>query len=205
MSRPSAGNRKSTAGRSIKGEYIETDTGNKVSRRAKIEGTPNIMLAGRTVIMADVHLRGDLHRTADSATSSSNTTISMGKYTVIATGCTIHPPSRLSRGIMHFYPVKIGDHVYIGPECHVSSISIASHVHIGPRCVLGPFSIVKENVRILDGAVVPQGMVIPPGVVVGGSPARVVGEVPEGWGASGRAGETVEGGELRELVRSIRG
>ena len=106
---------------------------------------------------------------------------------------------------MHFYPMKIGDHVYIGPECHVSSVSIASHVHIGPKCVLGPFSIVKENVKILEGSVIPQGMVIPPGSVVAGSPARVVDEVPEGWGAGGKASETVEGGELRDLVRSIRG
>ncbi|KAI9663825.1 MAG: hypothetical protein M1821_007315 [Bathelium mastoideum] len=205
MSRPSAGHRKSTTSRSIKGEYIETDTGNKVSRRAKIEGTSNIMLAGRTVIMADVHLRGDLHRTADTSGSGSTTTITMGKYTVVSTGCTIHPPSRLSRGQIHYYPMKIGDHVYIGPECSVSSVSIASHVHVEPRCVLGPFSIVKENVKILEGSVVPAGMVIPPGSVVGGSPARVLDEVPEGWGAGGKAGETVEGGELRDLVRSIRG
>ncbi|KAI9709282.1 MAG: hypothetical protein M1820_003402 [Bogoriella megaspora] len=202
MSRPSAGGRKSTASRSVKGEYIETDTGNKISRRAKIEGTPNIMLAGRTVIMADVHLRGDLHRTATEG--SSTTTISMGRYTVVSTGCIIHPPSRLSRGVMHYYPIKIGDHVYIGPECTVSAVTIGNHVHIGPKCVLGPFSIIKENCKILEGSALPQGMVVPPGSVVAGVPARVIDEVPEGWGGGGRGGETVEGGELRELVRSIR-
>jgi dynactin 5 len=160
------------------------------------------MLAGRTVIMADVHLRGDLHRTASE--SSSTTAISMGKYTVVSTGCIIHPPSRMSRGSMHFFPVKIGDHVYIGPECHVSSVGIGSHVHIGPRCVLGPFTIIKDNVQILEGSVLPQGMVVPPGSIVAGQPARVIDEVPEGWGSGGKTGETVEGGELRDLVRSIR-
>ena len=49
---------------------------------------------------------------------------------------------------------------------------------------------------------------VPPNVVVGGQPARIVGEVGEGWGSTiasiGSGGELVEGGDLRELVRSIR-
>lgn len=49
-------------------------------------------------------------------------------------------------------------------------------------------------------------MIIPPGSVVGGRPGRVIDEVGEGWGAgSGGPGEEwVEGGDLRELVRSIK-
>ena len=54
-------------------------------------------------------------------------------------------------------------------------------------------------------------MVIPAGSVVGGQPARILGEVGEGWGISpgaaaggGGTGDWVEGGDLRELVRSIR-
>lgn len=38
------------------------DTGNKISRRAHIEGKQNIMLGGRSVVMAGVTMRGDLHR-----------------------------------------------------------------------------------------------------------------------------------------------
>lgn len=77
---------------------------------------------------------------------------------------------------------------------------------------------IKENVKILPDTVIPANMIIPPGSVVGGRPARVVGEVGEGWGVSGGVGGLgiggvagsgeekgwVEGGDLRELVRSIR-
>lgn len=69
---------------------------------------------------------------------------------------------------------------------------------------------IKENCKILPDTVVPPNMVIPPGSVVGGRPGRIIGEVGEGWGVSvGGIGATdgdawVEGGELRELVRSIR-
>jgi dynactin-5 len=133
--------------------------------------------------------------------------------------------------------MKIGDNVFIGmfhdiitscvnilgthwlspgPNCVISAISISSHVHIGANVTIHAFAIIKENVKILPNTVVPGAMVIAPGSVVGGQPARIVGEVGEGWGMSGGGagnglgmgggGEDkwVEGGDLRELVRSIK-
>lgn len=96
------------------------DSGNKVSRRANISGTANITLGGKTVIMADVHLRGDLTRTKSpdpkiaSAKPQAITSISIGKQTIVATGSVIKPPGRISRGMWTYYPMKIGDNVFIG-------------------------------------------------------------------------------------------
>ncbi|OAK95571.1 trimeric LpxA-like protein [Phaeosphaeriaceae sp. SRC1lsM3a] len=214
MSRPAA--RKAAP----KGEYIETDSGNKVSRRSAITGTANITLGGRTVIMADVQLRGDLHPTRAAPSQSGKevtpTSISIGRCTVISTGSVIKPPCRISRGSVHYYPMKIGDNVFVGPGCTIQAISISSHVHIGEKVTINQFAIIKENVKILPNTVIPANMVIASGSVVGGRPARVVGEVGEGWGVSGGGsggglgvgggGEEkwVEGGDLRELVRSIK-
>lgn len=106
--------------------------------------------------------------------------------------------------------MKIGDNVFIGSDSVIQSAQIASHVHIGDHVVLQPFCIIRENVKILPFTVVPANMVVPPGVVVGGRPARIIGETGEGWGVMSAAiGATdedgwVEGGDLRELVRSIR-
>lgn len=86
-------------------------------------------------------------------------------------------------------------------------MAISSHVYIGANAVLGAFCIIKENCKILPDTVVPANMVVPAGSIVGGKPGRVIGEVGEGWGVGGGlgAGEMwVEGGELRELVRSIK-
>lgn len=63
----------------------DQDTGNKISRKAKIEGKPNIMLGGRTVIMADVYMRGDLHRFSSSSGEGGQgaqptTAISIGRF-----------------------------------------------------------------------------------------------------------------------------
>ena len=214
------------------------DSGNKVSRRAAITGTANITLGGRTVIMADVQLRGDLHPTRSAPSQSGRETtpisINIGRCTVISTGSVIKPPARISRGQVHYYPMKIGDNVFVGkcpncicvsgneadlrsgPNSTISAISISSHVHIGANVTIQPFAIIKENVKILPHTVVPTNMVIASGSVVGGQPARVIGEVGEGWGVGGGGaggglgvgggGEEkwVEGGDLRELVRSIK-
>ncbi|KAF3047037.1 hypothetical protein E8E12_010682 [Didymella heteroderae] len=178
MSRPAA--RKAAP----KGEYIETDSGNKVSRKAAITGTANITLGGRTVIMADVQLRGDLKPTRPMPSQSGKETtpisINIGRCTVISTGSVIKPPARISRGQVHYYPMKIGDNVFVGPNSTISAISISSHVHIGANVTIQPFAIIKENVKILPHTVVPTNMVIASGSVVGGQPARIVGEVGEG-------------------------
>ncbi|KAF2162225.1 hypothetical protein M409DRAFT_69159 [Zasmidium cellare ATCC 36951] len=206
-SRPNAPNRRST-----KGEYIETDTGNKISRRAHIEGKQNIMLGGKSVLMAGVTLRGDLHRLQDQSdgddrSKASVTAINIGRACIISTNCTLRPPMRIHHGTMTFYPMRMGDNIFIGHSTHVSSIHIASHVHIGANCVLGPFSVIKDNCKVLPNTVVPPHMIVPAGSVVAGKPARIVGEVGDGWGQGGGAeGEDwVEGGDLRVVVRAIKG
>lgn len=128
------------------------------------------------------------------------------RATVIASNCTIRPPSRMRKGEVAYYPVKIGGDVFIGPGTHVSASQIYPNVHIGANCVLSPFCRIYDNCRILPDTVIPAHMIIPPGSIVAGRPARIVGETSEGWGqgGGGEGEELVEGGDLRPLVRSIK-
>jgi dynactin-5 len=68
--------------------------------------------------MADVVLRGDLHSTRPVPSSSGKevtpTSISIGRCTVVSTGSVIKPPCRTSKGMPHYYPVKVGDNVFVG-------------------------------------------------------------------------------------------
>ncbi|GLA48611.1 hypothetical protein AnigIFM63604_004149 [Aspergillus niger] len=195
-----------------KGEYIETDTGNKISRRSLIHGTQHIILGGKTVIQADAVIRGDLYRSSSSSSSvsdpqqaaaggapnSPSVAITVGRYSYISRQAILRPPSRLHRGVYSFYPLKIGDHVFVGERAVVEAATVGNHVHIGKDAVVGSMAILKDFVYVLDGAVVPGGMVVPSWCVVGGAPARIVGEVGEGYGVEG-----AEGGLARERYRLV--
>lgn len=108
--------------------------------------------------------------------------------------------------------MKLGENVFIGPGAFISDASIGSNVYVGAGAVVGNGCVIRDGVKILDGAVLVPGMVAPSGVIVGGRPARILGELPDGWGmgdagggtAEGEEGKWTEGGELRELIRGIR-
>ncbi|OJJ51687.1 hypothetical protein ASPZODRAFT_55442 [Penicilliopsis zonata CBS 506.65] len=206
--------------KAAKGEYIETDTGNKISRRSNIHGTQHIILGGKTVIQTDAVIRGDLYRLPGAHPSSSSSTtgdsgeptpapapaapntpsvaVSIGRYSYVSKQAVLRPPSRLHRGVHSFYPLKIGDHVFIGERAVVEAASVGNHVHIGCDAVVGSMAILKDFAYVLDGAVIPPGMVVPSWCVVGGAPARIVGEVGEGYGVEG-----AEGGLARERYRLV--
>ncbi|PBP20438.1 dynactin [Diplocarpon rosae] len=181
-----------------KGEYIETDTGNKVSRRSQIIGTTNIILGGKTVIQAEVIIRGDLLRTFPASNPSekhgSAVAVAIGRYCFFSRGCELRPPGKLYKGQFSHYPLKIADHVFVGAGSIIEAALIGSHVNIGSNCVVGKFTIIKDYVKIRDGTVVPPNMVIPSFSVVAGRPGRVVAEIAEG---------EIDGMDLREIYRSV--
>ncbi|KAI9891486.1 MAG: hypothetical protein M1814_002609 [Vezdaea aestivalis] len=178
-----------------KGEYIETDSGNKVSRKSQIYGTQNIILGGKSVIQAEVCLRGDLKRTStDGKSSSDKVAIALGRYCFLSAHCTLRPPSKVYSGAVVYFPLKIGDHVFIGANTIVESANIGSHVEIGERCIIGKFTIIRDFVKILPDTVMPPTMVVPSFSIVAGSPARIVAEMGEA---------AAEGLDCRERYRSI--
>ena len=61
----------------------------------------------------------------------------------------------------------------------MEAASIGHHVEVGSNCIIGRFAIIKDCARILDGSVVAPHTVIPSFSIYGGSPARLVGELPE--------------------------
>ncbi|OQD77973.1 hypothetical protein PENDEC_c002G05024 [Penicillium decumbens] len=148
--------------KAAKGEYIETDTGNKISRRSQIHGTQHIILGGKTVIQAEAVIRGDLYRlpTTEPSKPPSNApsvAITVGRYTYISKGAILRPPSRLHRGVHSYYPLKIGDHVFVGEASVIEAASLGNHVHVGAGATVGSMAIVKDFAVVLDGAVVPPG------------------------------------------------
>lgn len=159
-------------------------------------------------------IRGDLYRTSSTTAASltedpsaaaaaaptptPSVAITVGRYSYISKAAILRPPSRHHRGQHSFYPLKIGDHVFVGERAVVEAATVGNHVHIGKEAVIGGMAILKDFSVVLDGAVVPAGMVVPSWCVVGGRPARIIGEVGEGYGVEG-----AEGGLARERYRVV--
>ena len=148
----------------------------------------------------EVMIRGDLVRTAPSSSSSSgtapanSTAVAIGRYCFLSKGALLRPPGRLYKGVFTHMPLRLGDHVFVGPGTVVQAAQIGNHVHIGGKVVIGEFAIIKDYVKVLDGSVVPPNMVIPSFSIVAGQPARIIGEIPEGG---------IEALELRDLYKPV--
>ncbi|KAI1896109.1 hypothetical protein AGOR_G00091430 [Albula goreensis] len=141
-----------------KAEYIETASGNKVSRQSVLCGSQNIVLNGKTIVMNDCIIRGDLAN------------VRVGRQCVIKSRSVIRPPfKKFSKGVA-FFPLHIGDHVFIEEDCVVNAAQIGSYVHIGKNCVIGRRCVLKDCCKILDNTVLPPETVVPPFTVFSGCP-----------------------------------
>ncbi|KAK6170298.1 dynactin subunit 5 [Patella vulgata] len=148
-------------------EYIETASGNKVSRQSVLCGSQNIIINGKTIIMTDCMIRGDLAN------------VRIGRNCVISEGAIIRPAfKKFSRGVA-FFPLHIGDNVFIGEDSVVNAAQIGSFVHIGKNCVIGRRSVLKDCCAIADNTVLPPETVVPPFTYFEGSPGRFTTELPE--------------------------
>ncbi|EAT40725.1 AAEL007566-PA [Aedes aegypti] len=126
-----------------KEEYVETASGNKVSRQTILCGSQNIVLHGKVIVQSGAIIRGDL------------AAVRTGRYCVISKGSVVRPPyKQFSKGVA-FFPLQIGDHVFIGEGAIVSAASIGSYVYIGKNAVVGRRCVLKDNCIIEDGAILP--------------------------------------------------
>lgn len=150
-----------------KNEYIETASGNKVSRQSVLCGSQNIVLNGKTVIMAECIIRGDLAN------------VRIGRHCIISRQTVVRPPfKKFSKGVA-FFPLHIGDHVVIEEGTVVNAAQVGSYVHIGKNCVIGRRSVLKDCCAIADNTVLPPETVVPPFTMYGGSPGMFLSELPE--------------------------
>jgi len=150
-----------------KQEYIETASGNKVSRQSVLCGSQNIVLNGKTIIQSECVIRGDLAN------------VRIGRHCVISKRAVIRPPfKKFSKGVA-FFPLHIGDHVFIDEDTVVNAAHVGSYVYIGKNCVIGRRCVLKDCCMIADNTVLPQETVVPAFSMYSGSPGLYTKELPE--------------------------
>ncbi|CAN6644694.1 hypothetical protein TRVA0_020S02190 [Trichomonascus vanleenenianus] len=157
----------------VPSEYVETQNGNRISKRSRVQGASYIVLGGKSTIESGAAVRGDLHR------ADSKTIIAIGRYCYLGKDCSIVPPHRKA-GEKTYYPVKIGSYVQIGEGTMCEAASIGNCVVIGRNCTIGKFAIIKDCVKIADDTVIPPYAVVAPFSAVSGvPPGQVINELPE--------------------------
>ena len=85
---------------------------------------------------------------------------------------------------MAFFPLQIGDHVFIGEGSIVNAAVVSSYVYIGKNDIIGRRCVLKDCCYIEDNSVVPPETVVPTFTRFSGSPAKRKGELPENAQAS---------------------
>ncbi|CAG0880713.1 unnamed protein product [Darwinula stevensoni] len=148
-------------------DYIETLTGNKVCKQSHVYASQNIVLTGKNIIMEDSIVRADLAN------------IRTGRYCILSKAAVIRPPfKKFSKGGA-FFPMHIGDHVFIGENAVVSAATIGSYVYIGKNCVIGRRSVLKDCCMIEDNTYIPPETTVPSFSMYSGNPGKQTGEVAE--------------------------
>ena len=126
------------------GFVVVQHTGNKVSRQSVLCGSQNIVLNGKNIIMGESMIRGDLAN------------VRMGQYCILSKHSVIRPPfKKFAKGWVSqvfwlwtaliiacprlrvaFFPLHVGDHVFIGENTVVNAAVVGSYVYIGKNCVI---------------------------------------------------------------------
>lgn len=149
-------------------EFIITSTRNIISRKCNIQKPSALEIpSGRCFIGHGVTIRADL------------APIQVQKYSFVEEDTVLQPCSTAGENARPI-PLTIGSHCLIGKRCTIEAAVIGMGCTVGDDCQLSPRCILKDFVKVVKGAVVPQDMVCPPFSIIAGSPGRIVGDIPEG-------------------------
>eukprot|EP00013_Stygamoeba_regulata_P024991 CAMPEP_0177666016 /NCGR_PEP_ID=MMETSP0447-20121125/21361_1 /TAXON_ID=0 /ORGANISM="Stygamoeba regulata, Strain BSH-02190019" /LENGTH=180 /DNA_ID=CAMNT_0019172145 /DNA_START=34 /DNA_END=576 /DNA_ORIENTATION=+ len=152
-----------------KADFIETKTGNKVSRQSVLCGSQNIRMQGNSIIMPGVVVRGDL------------AAIAIGRFTTVGKNSVLRPSYKRFKGDIAYFPTQIGSYVTIGDSCVVAAATIGSHVAIGANSIVSRGCVLMDCCCVEPGTVLPPNSVVPPYSIAFGHPVRIGGELSEGF------------------------
>ncbi|CDR46058.1 CYFA0S21e01816g1_1 [Cyberlindnera fabianii] len=144
-------------------EWIETASGNRISKQAHIHGSDHILIAGNTTVSAQVELKGDV-RIVEGKTS-----IQIGKFVYLGENVRVVPPflgnkMSSSKGIeVAVHKIcKIGSYTMIGEDSVIKASNVGSRVMIGKGCTLQDSCVIHDCVVIKDNSYIPEHFNIPP-------------------------------------------
>ena len=138
--------------RSYKGHWPRLGEGVYIDPSAQVIG--DVTLGDHVSIWPCTTLRGDVH------------SITIGPYSNVQDNSVIHV-------MAPDWPITLGHHVTVGHSVNLHGCTLGDYVLVGIGAIILNGAKVGSESIIAAGTLVPEGMEIPPGVMVMGSPAKV--------------------------------
>lgn len=126
----------------------------------------NVFVASGAYLIGQVALGDDSSVFYNSVLRGDINSIVVGARTNIQDNCTFHVSS--TEGVV------VGDGVTVGHNVVVHACKIGDNVTIGMSATIMNGAVVGENSVVAAGSLIPQGKAFPPGVLILGSPAKVI-------------------------------
>lgn len=148
-------------------DYIQTSTGNRISRLTNIMKPESLEVPGGRVIIK-----------SGTVIDCNFAAVTINKYTMIDGDSILQPSSFLSdANEIKYIPLTIGSYCHVGKKCIIEAAVIGVGCVIGDNCKINQRAILKDFVTILSDSVVPDDMVIPPFAIVSGNPGKIIGDI----------------------------
>lgn len=145
-------------------DWIETASGNRISKQAHISGSNQISINEYTTINPGAVVTGDVSVAHSPA-------ITLGKYVYLSSNCQIVPPVASLAENTHSQ-LLIGSYTVIGTNSVVNLLSIGNFVIVENDCKIGNLTVIYDCCIIRAGTVVPDKYVVPPFTEVCGVPGK---------------------------------
>lgn len=126
----------------------------------------SVFVAETAVVIGQVFIEEEANIWYNTIVRGDVEPIKIGKWTNVQDNSVLHTSKN--------FPLSIGEEVTIGHGAIVHGCTVANNVLIGMGAIVLDGAFIEENVIIGAGSLVPPGKVIPSGVLVMGSPAKVV-------------------------------
>ena len=131
----------------------------------------NYYVAPGAAVIGDIRIGEDVSIWFNAVLRGDNDTIEIGDGTNIQDGAVLH----VDKG----HPIKLGKRVTIGHKAMVHGCTIGDGSLVGMNAVILNDAVIGSHCLIGANALVKEGMEIPDGSLVLGSPARVVKQLDE--------------------------
>lgn len=145
-------------------DWIETLSGNRISKQAHISGSHQISINEYTTINPAAVVTGDV-------TVANPPAITLGKYVYISENCHIVPPVAKNGQISHTR-LAIGSFTILGNDSVINLATIGNRVIVESDCKIGDLAVIYDCCIIRKGTVVPDKYVVPPFTEVSGVPGQ---------------------------------